>query len=152
MNPELTRFATFASIGLFNVFFDTGIYTILLKIISKDTSFLEKLSRIKLTKYTFSHTVSFIIATTSSYFLNKTFTWSDSKKEYSTQWLNFFSVALVSYCISFLIVQKLTNKKYVELFSERFPTLKYYYPIVIKLAAIAGSVLINYFGYKLFVF
>jgi putative flippase GtrA len=152
LNNELLRFTTFASIGLFNVFFDTGIYTLLLKLISKDESFINKLTSLKLTPYTFSHTVSFIIASISSYILNKTFTWSDSTKQYNTQFLNFFLVALTSYIISFFIVQLLTQKKYINLFQEKLPQISNYYPIVVKLIAIVGSVFINYFGYKYFVF
>jgi putative flippase GtrA len=161
---ELIRFLIFGAVGAFNALLDVVIYKFLVNFI--ETRELERYIKNihkSVSKYTFSHTISFVLTVISSYFLNKSFTFGDSKKVDAFQIYKFFTVAVFSWLITTWVLNFLmTNKKVKTIvdtigFFETNKTQKKsrfieHWATIAKLITIGISMITNFIGYKIFVF
>jgi len=82
--PKSYEFFKFALVGAFNTFLDFGVYIGLTRLFSFWATY-----------YLGANFVSFAIATSSSFFLNKYFTFCNDSKEMGEQYMKFWLVALV---------------------------------------------------------
>jgi len=151
---EIKRFLIFGVIGGFNAILDTLIWRFLVWLLDKNPkvqTFLTKVFRVN--KYGISQFVAFLISATSSYFLNSTFTFSDSDRTRDvSQVFRFFSVALFSLLISVITIHFLTENKWIKNKIIKFPLLNKYWHYIAKIITIGITMITNFIGYKLLVF
>jgi putative flippase GtrA len=160
----IIKFLTFGLIGLFNAILDTTIWKILSTIFSKNRSFLEFLAKFKLNQYSGAQVFSFMISMCSSFYLNSTFTWKvNPLNSYMTTML-YFLVTIFSWFVTVVFINYFTSSQYVLKFEKVVRKIenKYNlpklvkkildYPLVVKLASIGLSMVINFVGYNYIVF
>jgi putative flippase GtrA len=164
MTNLIFKFLTFATIGLFNAVLDTTIWKILSTIFSKNRSFLEFLAKFKLNQYSGAQVFSFMISMCSSFYLNSTFTWKVNPLNSMITTLLYFLVTICSWFATVVFINYFTANKYVTRFEKvvsrlenkyRLPSLVKKvldYPLVVKLASIGVSMIINFVGYNYIVF
>lgn len=98
-------------------------------------------------RYLVAKTISFICAATCSYFMNKHFTFRSETQIGISEVSRFSAIAVLGFCVNVLIPTMLFG-----LFSE-YSALPVFWRV--NAASIIGtgvSLLVNFFGYKLFVF
>lgn len=161
---EIIRVMIFASIGLFNAVLDVIIWQFLVKLFSSNLEIQKLLKKIKFNVYSLAHTCSFVLTVISSYFLNKSFTFNDSRSSNNpTQSLRFFCVAIFSWIITTTLLNYLTSSLVISKFIDRLsvleqsytrknPLIKKYYPTLAKILTIGVSMITNYTGYRFLVF
>jgi putative flippase GtrA len=155
---EITRFFIFVIIGVWNTALDFFLFWILIRVFKK----LPWPKKLFLTKASVAHTLSFLIANTQSYFLNRTFTFSDSTEDRGFGL--YFLVSLVTLSLTTAWIQLLTIKRTMETKDKLFKFLAKKLPFTKKFltdenwalaAKLSGSVigiLTNFLGYKFIVF
>jgi|GEM_PF-3158397 len=160
---EISRFATFAIIGAFNAVLDTIVWKFLVNAFEKSPTILRRIKSLKLNQYSFSHGLSFIVSATSSYFLNKTFTFGDSQVVDPLQPFKFAVVAIFSLIITTYYMNWITSNRGMLKFrdtigliesqvTKRESLIKRHWPLLAKLSSIAISMVTNFIGYRLLVF
>jgi putative flippase GtrA len=151
---ELRRFLIFAIIGVFNTAFDFVLWHRLVKFVKPDSTFEKFILKLKLNKYSFAQGLAFIIANIVSYFLNRSFTFSDSKVGSAAKSMGaFFLVSLFSLSISVLCMNFLTKNEKVLAWSKTLPQpLAKRWTIIAKLIITPVTLTTNFVGYKLFAF
>lgn len=148
---ELTRFLTFATIGLFNAILDTSIWKMLVNFFQKNPILTKSFHKFSFNEYSVSHSISFVISAISSYILNKNLTFGDSKQSDSWQIVRFFTVAGFSWILTTLFLNFLTETDSILKISKpKFITK--HWPLFAKLLTIGVSMITNFVGYRLFVF
>lgn len=121
----ISKFIKFGIVGCSGMLIDFG------------TTYLCK-EVLKLNKY-ISNGIGFILAATSNYFMNRTWTFESHKEEIGVQYLQFMVVSIVGLGINSLVLYLLTDKlKWNFYFS--------------KLIAIAITTIWNFFANMLFTF
>jgi putative flippase GtrA len=160
----IIKFLTFGLIGLFNAVLDTTIWKILSTIFSKNRSFLEFLSKFKLNQYSGAQVFSFMISMCSSFYLNSTFTWKVNPLNSAMTTMLYFLVTIFSWFVTVVFINYFTSSQYVLKFEKVVRRIenKYNlpklikkildYPLVVKLASIGLSMVINFVGYNYIVF
>jgi putative flippase GtrA len=160
----IIKFLTFGLIGLFNAVLDTTIWKILSTIFSKNRSFLEFLAKFRLNQYSGAQVFSFMISMCSSFYLNSTFTWKVNPLNSAMTTVLYFLVTIFSWFVTVVFINYFTSSQYVLKFEKVVSRLenKYNlpklvkkvldYPLVVKLASIGLSMVINFIGYNYIVF
>ena len=151
---ELRRFLTFAIIGVFNTAFDFILWHRLVKFVKPDSALEKAILSLKLNKYSFAQGLAFIIANIVSYFLNRNFTFFDSKVGSTSKSMGaFFMVSLFSLSISVITMNFLTKNERVLAWSKTLPKpLASRWSIIAKLIIAPITLTTNFVGYKLFAF
>jgi len=154
MISELTRFIIFACIGLFNSLFDTVLWRILVSQIERYPDVISFFHRkFNVNQYAIAQTISFLISSVSSYFLNKTLTFSDTVTQTDFwQIIRFSSVVCFSLVISVVAMNILTENNKILSVVRRWEFVSKHWPIVAKLITIAITMVTNFVGYRIFVF
>jgi putative flippase GtrA len=158
MNPELLRIAIFAVIGVWNTLFDLTIFLTLLNTLGK----LPFWKTSKLKAATAFHIVSFLTSNLVSYFLNSRFTFTGGQNR---GFLPYFLVTLFALGLSTTFIQYFNKPQFSSWFERTMlPFLKSIpivknlkvneksWSIILKLASVAISMIVNYLGYKNLVF
>jgi len=152
---DLVRFLTFAIIGVFNAALDTIIWKILVNLFQKKPHLITKFHKFNFNEYSLSHSISFVISATSSYFMNKSLTFADSEGD-NLQVFRFFGVATFSWFLTTLFLNFLTQNKQILSFVDtkfaKFPIITKEWALIAKILTIGVSMITNFIGYKLFVF
>jgi putative flippase GtrA len=155
---EFVRVAIFVVIGFWNTALDFVIFWVLIRLFKK-TAWPEKLF---LTRASIAHTLSFIIANTQSYFLNRTFTFGDSESDRGFGL--YFLVSVITLSITVVWIQLLTipvtmrlKDKFFAVVGRYLPFLKKYltdenWMLLSKLSGSAISMITNFVGYRFVVF
>jgi putative flippase GtrA len=164
MPTLIIKFLTFGLIGLFNAILDTTIWKILSTIFSKNRSFLEFLAKFKLNQYSGAQVFSFMISMCSSFYLNSTFTWKVNPLNSALTTMLYFLITIFSWFVTVVFINYFTSSQYVLKFEKVVKRIenKYNlpklvkkildYPLVVKLASIGLSMVINFVGYNYIVF
>jgi len=154
VTQEFSRFLVFALIGLFNTLFDTILWRFFVWRLEKYPATISYIHKnFKLNQYAFAQVISFALSATSSYFLNKFFTFSDASKTSDfTQIFRFFSVTFLSLGISVLIINLLTETNWILKFTHKISFVDKHWPIIAKLLTVGVTMIVNFVGYRLFVF
>ena len=164
MSNLIIKFLTFGTIGLFNAVLDTTIWKILSTIFSKNHNFLSFLSKFKLNQYSGAQVFSFMISMCSSFYLNSTFTWKVNPLNSALTAILYLIVTIFSWLVTVIFINKFTAQKYVTKFEKIVTRIenKYNfnqyvkkildYPLLVKLASIGLSMVINFVGYNYIVF
>ncbi len=156
MSTELIRFLTFAIIGFGNATLDTVIWKLLVNFFQRRTDLIKKFHKFGFNEYSLSHSLSFVISATSSYFWNKSLTFSDSKTTDNLQIFRFFGVASFSWFITTLFLNFLTENAEISHFIKtkftNYPIIPKHWPLIAKILTIGVSMITNFVGYKFFVF
>ena len=128
------QFARFALVGVLNTFVDLIIFNLSAYWLGLETSFL----------YFLSKTIAFIVAMINSYILNSRFTFKETK---NASWQRFVVITIATFIIStgistalFIFLQGTTAWSSILIGN------------VCALVATGVSMVINFIGYKLFVF
>jgi putative flippase GtrA len=168
------QFVVFGLIGVWNTIFDIVVWKVVVIILERAARnrttknwLLVRLNNLGLNRYSFAQGVSFVAANTLSYFLNRYITFRDSiGGNNPAAILRFFTVSLFALIISVLLINFLTKNQRILNYSNslsiriskivsRLPDwiLKLIdWPRVAKVITIAITLLINFVGYKFWVF
>jgi putative flippase GtrA len=169
------QFLVFGLIGVWNTLFDLAVWKVLVAIFSlprftrKPRPPFMRLQRVGLNRYSVAQAISFILANTVSFFLNRSITFNQSQSDYQPQALvRFFIVSLTALCVSVLLINFLTkNSKVLKFVSnlnfwEKLKTVRPFFaaklinqldwPLVAKLITVIFTLVINFIGYKFWVF
>jgi len=151
---EIQRILTFGTIGVFNTLFDLAIWHSLVKYIKPDSSLEKFIFKLKLNKYSFSQGIAFVLSNIGSYFLNQTFTFSDSNTSASTRSFGvFFLVSFFSLSVSVLMMDILTKNARILALSQKLPKpLASRWALIAKLMVAPITLTTNFIGYRYFVF
>ncbi len=163
---ELTKFLIFATIGLGNSVLDIFIWKFLVKVIQSKPKFNSFVNKIKLTSYSFAHSISFVITVISSYFLNKNFTFGSKAigvNQTTLEATKFFGVAIFSWILTTVFLTYLTKSQKIQSLVQalgrmeskatgRASLIVTHWPLIAKILTIVVSMISNYTGYRLFVF
>ncbi len=148
---DLLQILKFLLVGVWNTGFDLALFWVFLNIFSQAT-FLEK-SKIKAPAI--AHVCAFLIANSVSYVFNSIFTFSGSNNR---GFLPYFIVSCVSLVISTSLVHFLTEKhlyekgrSFIKQLTKKIVTEKQF-ALVVKLAVVSVVMVINFVGYKYFVY
>jgi putative flippase GtrA len=164
MTNLIIKFLTFGTIGLFNAVLDTTIWKILSTIFSNNRNFLELLAKFKLNQYSGAQVFSFMISMCSSFYLNSTFTWKVNPLNSVMTAFLYLVVTVTSWLVTVIFINYFTAKSYVLKFEKVVTRLENRYklnnlvkkildyPLVVKLASIGLSMIINFVGYNYIVF
>ncbi len=129
------QFAQFAAVGTLNSFIDVGVFNL-------EAFLLGTLPGTAL--FAVFKAISFLCATTNSYFWNKNWTFNDAEgKNNAGKVTEFYGIAIVGWVIN---VGVATGVKVMG------PVSTLWVDIVAPLAGIAASFMWNFIGYKYFVF
>jgi putative flippase GtrA len=158
MNSELLRIAVFAVIGVWNTLFDLTIFLTLLNTLGKLP--IWKTSKIKAA--TAFHVISFLASNLVSYFLNSRFTFTGGQNR---GFIPYFLVTLFVLGLSTTFIQYFNNPRFSSWFErtilpllKSIPVIKNIkvteksWSIILKLASVAISMVVNYVGYRNLVF
>lgn len=96
--PVLKQFIKFGIVGVINTFIDFAIYFSLTRLFG----FFQE-------HYLFGNFIAFSCAATSSYFMNKHWTFRDKSKQISIQYIKFFLVCFVGLLLTELILFSLVH-------------------------------------------
>lgn len=129
------QFAKFAAVGTLNSFIDIGILNL--------ETFLYGSSFIGAILFAVFKAISFLCATTNSFFWNKYWTFSAQQKPKAGEVTAFYVVAIVGWVL---------NVGLATLVKVLGPDSRIWVNLVAPLAGVAASFLWNFFGYKYFVF
>ena len=122
---DLKKFFKFGITGCVNTVIDWGIFTFLNEVF--------KLNPV------FSHPIGYTVATVNSFFMNKNWTFGKRKNYNKAEVFKFLAVNLISLTVSTLGVYLLHDKAGINEYLS-------------KIAVAFATIIINYFGNKLFVF
>lgn len=131
------QFIKFLCVGLINTGVDFGVLNLLM--------FLFGIT--KGIGYSFFKAISFIVAVTNSYFLNKRWTFRKGGKMEKEEFAKFIVVSLIAFGINVGTASVLVS--FVGPLGNISP---YIWANISALAATVFTTLINFFGYKYFVF
>jgi putative flippase GtrA len=131
------QFIKFLCVGLINTGVDFGILNLLMFLTGVTTG----------VGYSFFKAISFIAAVINSYFLNKRWTFRKGGKMEKKEFTKFVTVSLIAFGINVSTASLLVN--FIGPIGNISP---YLWANISALAAIAFTTLINFFGYKYFVF
>jgi putative flippase GtrA len=113
----------------------------------------EYIQRIRLNVYSYSHGLTFIVSSVTSYFLNRFITFNQPIVDNETRvFVEFMSVSIFTLVLSVIIINILTSNKLILSLVDKIPIVKNYWPMTAKLITIGIVMVINFSGYKLFVF
>ncbi len=104
-----------------------------------------------------SNIISFILATIYSYYLNLWLAFSDSGESGNSALIPYLLVSMVALAVSTGVVYELSKKNYYELYCKLPKWLvishnRHWYEIIVKCFSLFFSMMINFWGYKWFVF
>jgi putative flippase GtrA len=157
----IVQIIIFAGVGVWNTFFDFTIFWILI-------NSLDKLEAVRSIKYfnvpAISHFIAFTIANVTSFFLNSHFTFRGGNENPSI--VTYFVITFFSLLISTALVNIYAKDKYLILFQEkvynrfvRSRKIKNLISLdekrwasIVKLGTVGVTLVINFVGYKIFVF
>lgn len=122
---DIRKFIRFGITGVINTAIDWGIFTFLNEAFKLDP--------------VFSHPIGYTVSTVNSYFMNKNWTFGKRKNYNKAEALKFLTVNLISLSISTLGIYLLHNKMEINEY-------------ISKISVAFVTIIINYFGNKLFVF
>ncbi len=163
-NYMFQKFITFAIIGVFNAVLDTTIWKLLSKFFSTSQASLAILKTVKLNQYSGAQLFSFMVGLTSSFYLNSTFTWKSNTLESQTKFIMYIVVSVTAWFATVLFINFFTKDFFINKYNKIItkiednihltPFLKKLieYPLLVKLASISLSMIINFFGYNYLVF
>jgi putative flippase GtrA len=136
----LYQFAKFAAVGTLNSFIDIGIFNL--------ETFLYGTSLISNELFAVFKAISFLCATTNSFFWNKNWTFADNESANPGQVGSFYGIALVGWGLN------VGAATFVKAFASGSTesSAKLVVNILAPLVGIAVSFLWNFVGYKYFVF
>lgn len=164
MNQLSITFLKFAIIGFSNSILDTLIWKYFSGIFFKNKKILDFLHRLKMNQYSGAQVISFSVSLVSSFFLNSYFTWKVSPLESTNRALLYVVVAVTAWSFTTFFINYLTKEKFLIKFNsivEKFETRinlnqiakKFLdYPLLVKVASILISMIINFVGYNYLVF
>ena len=137
------QFAQFAAVGTLNSFIDIGVFNL--------ETFLTGSSAVTTGAFAAFKAISFLAATTNSFFWNKYWTFSGSSsgtdaEKKTKETISFYAIALIGWVIN---VSVATVVKIME--PASIPP-RLWVNIVAPVCGIAASFLWDFFGYKYFVF
>lgn len=153
LSMEIQRFIIFSVLAAVRTILELGLWKGLVIIGEKTSKIQSLLKVIKLNIYAFSHAISFVASVLASYYLNRYITFSDTNQLNNPQLLSkFIVVSLITLVISVLLINFLTSWKVLMKEIEKNNLLQKHWPLLAKILTIGVTVLINYVGYKWFVF
>lgn len=129
------QFAKFAAVGTLNSFIDVGVLNL--------ETFLYGSSFIGAGLFAIFKAISFLCATTNSFFWNKYWTFSAQRKPKAGEVTAFYTVAIVGWVL---------NVGLATLVKVLGPDSKTWVNLVAPLAGVVASFLWDFFGYKYLVF
>jgi putative flippase GtrA len=135
------QFLIFAGIGVLNTALDFVLWRIFVKIFDFEIS----LGKFKLNKFSIAQILSYSCAVFFSYFMNAAFTFKSQGN-----FLAFLIINLAALGISTFIINYITSNK--AKFTKPFPFLEKHFYSIAKLSVVFVTMLVSFFGYKLFVF
>jgi putative flippase GtrA len=136
----LYQFAQFAAVGTLNSFIDIGILNL--------ETFLHGSPDVSNGLYAVFKAISFLCATTNSFFWNKYWTFSETEKTKAGKVTGFYAIAAVGWGLN--VAAATLVKAIGPSGSESF--VKLWINIVAPIAGIVASFLWDFLGYKYFVF
>lgn len=131
------QFVRFICVGLLNTGVDFGILNLLMFLTGINSGI----------GYSLFKAISFIVASTNSYFFNKNWTFKKGKKLEKKEFAKFFMISFISFCINIGVASFLVN--FVRPLANISPRL---WANISALVATGVITLFNFFGYKYFVF
>lgn len=131
------QFIKFLCVGLLNTGVDFGILNLLM-FLTGITSGIG---------YSLFKAISFVAAVTNSYFFNKRWTFQKGKSFEKTEFTKFITISLIAFGINVGVASLLVN--FVKPIGDIPP---YLWANLSAVAATVFTTLINFFGYKYFVF
>jgi putative flippase GtrA len=139
----LYQFAQFAAVGTLNSFIDVGVFNL--------ETFVVGTAAVSTTMFAVFKAISFLCATTNSFFWNKYWTFSgssttDGSGKQTKETISFYVVAFIGWAVN---VGVATLIKTLE---PSGITARIWVNIVAPVCGIAASFLWDFFGYKYFVF
>lgn len=139
--PVIYQFAKFAAVGTLNSFIDLGVLNL--------QTFLSGIPAGEITNLTFGtfKTISFLAATTNSFFWNKLWTFEDKSRLKAQTMAKFYAIAAFN---TFLNVGVATAVKAIGYAFAVSPGL--WVNVVAPVAGIFASFMGNFLGYKFLVF
>jgi putative flippase GtrA len=164
MSSFLFTFFKFALVGLFNSVLDTTLWKLISNWILTKPKLLNWLQDRKLNAYSGAQVLSFMVALTSSFFMNSTFTWAKSPFESWGRAISYLVVSIITWTVTVFYINLLTNQKLTNTINPYFEKMNKNlnlspkmakildYPLVVKISSIALSMMINFIGYQFFVF
>jgi putative flippase GtrA len=150
---EVYRLMVFAVLAGVRTILELFLWKGLVIIGEKSEKIQSLLGFIKLNIYAASHGVSFIASVLASYFLNRYITFSDTNQLTNPELVfKFTFVSIITLIISVWLINFLTSEKFILEKVKLFNLINKHWPLLAKIATIGVTMLINYFGYRWFVF
>jgi putative flippase GtrA len=150
---EVYRLFIFVVLAGVRTLLELGLWKFLVVIGEKSEKITSFLSLIRLNIYAFSHGVSFIASVIASYFLNRYITFSDTNQLTNPELVTkFVVVSVITLVISVWLINFLTSEKFILEKVKLFDLVNKHWPLLAKIGTIGVTMLINYFGYRWFVF
>ena len=139
----LYQFAQFAAVGTLNSFIDVGIFNL--------ETFIIGTAAVSTAMFAAFKAVSFLCATTNSFFWNRYWTFSDSAAgegsgKQAKETVSFYVVALIGWGVNVGVAT------IIKILEPSGITARIWVNIVAPVCGIAASFLWDFFGYKYFVF
>ena len=152
-SAEIYRLLVFSSLAVVRTLLELLLWKGLV-LVGEGLPWVQKVLKIvKLNIYAFSHAISFIASVLASYFLNRYITFSDTNQLSNPDLiLKFVVVSLVTLVISVWLINFLTSNKRILDLTKKVALLEKHWPLLAKVITIGATMLINYFGYRWFVF
>jgi len=134
--PSIYQFAKFAAVGVLNTTVDLGVFNV--------ETFFWALPGTVL--FATLKAVSFLVATTNSFFWNKYWTFSSTSAATAGEVTKFYSIAIAGFFVNVGVAT------FVRVNQSSIISPEHWVNIVAPLTGILATLFWNYFGYKLFVF
>ena len=135
--PVLYQFGKFAAVGVMNTFVDVGVLNLEILIVGSPGAW----------GYRMMKAVSFVAATTNSFFWNKFWTFDSREPANASQTVKFYAVAVVGFLLNVGVASVVfTNVMHPAAISNK------QWANVGALAGVAASFLWDFLGYKYLVF
>jgi putative flippase GtrA len=139
----LYQFAQFAAVGTLNSFIDIGVFNL--------ETFILGTAAISTTMFAVFKAVSFLCATTNSFFWNKYWTFSsssaaDGSGHQTKETISFYVVAAIGWAVNVGVAT------FIKILEPSGITARVWVNVVAPVCGIAASFLWDFFGYKYLVF
>lgn len=139
--PVIYQFAKFSAVGTLNSFIDLGFFNL--------ETLLSAVPAAQISSVLFAtfKTISFLIATTNSYFWNKLWTFGDKSRSHSGKVAKFYTVTILSWLLNVGVATA------VKAFGRNVavdPTI--WVNVIAPVVGIVSAMMGNFLGYKFLVF
>jgi putative flippase GtrA len=152
MNSEIRSFVIFFVLAVIRTIIDLILWRILVWVFQEDSWWVKLSKKFGLNRYALAQALSFVVSAVISYFSNKEYAFGNTQPDSLWLYFKFGVVTTAGLLASVWTIEFLTTNKFILEKIKPYKLLQDHWPLLAKLCTVAVTLVINYFGMRLWVF